>query len=113
MSKPLPVHDELVQLLRRDPDAYEALRQELIDDLIDQAPVELKPRLRGLQFRIDGVRRVSQSALGTTVRIYEMMWRSFLVLNDELSAFPQASPKSEGKTAVILPFRRQVPQVGA
>lgn len=106
MSRPLPVHDELVELLRRDPEAYEALRRELIEELIEAAPADLKPRLRGLQFRIDGVRSLSRSALGATVRIYEMMWRSFLTLNQELASFPRGTARPPAVKATVLPFRR-------
>jgi hypothetical protein len=79
----LPSHDELAQLARDDPEAYEALRREVVDGFIDSAPERLKSRLSGIQFRVDAVRRLSRSsALGATVRVYELMWKSFLHLND-------------------------------
>lgn len=85
MSSPprnLPSHQALSKLARDDPDAYEVLRRDLIDSLIDNAPPHLVPRLKGLQFRIDGIRRLSKSGLGSTLKIYEMMWQSFLDLNE-------------------------------
>ena len=77
----LPSHEELSRLARDDPPAYEALRREIIDDFIDHAPDKLKPRLQGLQFRIDNLRRLSRSALGSTVKIYDLMWKSFVAMN--------------------------------
>lgn len=77
----LPSHEVLSQLARDDPAAYEALRREMIDGFIDSAPPAIKPRLRGIQFRVDSVRRLSRSALGATVKIYGLMWESFLRLN--------------------------------
>lgn len=103
----LPAHGELAQLARDDPEAYEALRRELIDDLIEGAPDEIKPRLRGLQFRIDGLRRCSRSAIGTTLKVYSLMWESFLRLNQEMGAFRgEAAPlfRPSG-SARIIEFR--------
>jgi uncharacterized membrane protein YdfJ with MMPL/SSD domain len=36
----------------------------------------------GIQFHVDGIRRLSRSsALGATVRVYQLMWKSFLQMN--------------------------------
>ena len=83
----LPSHDDLARLARDDPPAYEALRRELIENFIASAPARLKPRLMGIQFRIDHVRRLSRSPLGATVRVYELMWKSFLTLNQNWQEF--------------------------
>lgn len=112
--KELPSHEVLSQLARDDPDAYEALRREMIDSFIDSAPPRLTPRLKGLQFRIDGIRRLSKSGLGSTIKIYEMMWQSFLGLNGTWQEMVrvkagQASPSPAGyaqiSNAQILQFR--------
>lgn len=101
-------------MARDDPPAYEVLRRQLIDDFIARAPAHLRRRLRGLQFQIDGVRRLSRSALGATVKIYQLMWNSFLTLNDHLQdlsrpeaplcATPGAGDRPT-KSAQIIPFR--------
>lgn len=77
----VPSHEDLSRLARDDPPAFEELRRKLIDNLIDNAAEMTKPRLRGIQFQVDCLRRLSRSALGSTVRIYELMWKSFLELN--------------------------------
>lgn len=77
----LPCHEDLSRLARDDPSAFEELRSSLIENLIASAPEKTKPRLRGIQFQVDCLRRLSSSALGATVRIYELMWKSFLDLN--------------------------------
>ena len=78
----LPSHDVLAQLASNDPQAYEALRREVITSFIENAPERLQSRLTGLQFRVDGVRRLSRSSpLGATLRIYKLMWESFYNLN--------------------------------
>ena len=107
-TRQLPPHAELARLARDDPAAYEALRQELIEDLIEGAPEGIKPRLRGIQFRVDGVRRCSRTALGATVKIYKLMWESFGRLNEEMSAFRDgASPRAPlaAVDAKIIEFR--------
>ena len=77
----LPSHEELSQLARDDPQAYETLRRALVENFIDNAPDKYKKRLRGIQFRVDHQRQLSHTALGSTVRIYKLMWGSFLCLN--------------------------------
>lgn len=86
-SLELPVHEELSKLARDDPEAYEAFRREIIERFIDNAPARLRHRLSGIQFRVDGLRQLSRSALGSTVRIYELMWKSFLDMNHEWQDF--------------------------
>lgn len=80
----LPSHDYLARLARVDPECFECLRCELIKEVIDGAPERMKPRLRGLQFQIDCERQLSRSALGMTVRLHNLMWQSFLQLNDRM-----------------------------
>lgn len=114
----LPSHDELARLAHDDPLAYEALRSELIENFIAGAPARLKPRLMGIQFRIDHVRRLSRSPLGSTVRVYELMWKSFLTLNHNWQEFVELEEAfllghditesdrcQPGRDAQILEFR--------
>ncbi|MBI5922534.1 MAG: DUF3135 domain-containing protein [Betaproteobacteria bacterium] len=79
----LPSHELLSHLAHKDPNAFETLRRELVENFIDNAPEKYRARLNGLQFRVDCERRVSRSALGSTLRIYKLMWESFSNLNDE------------------------------
>jgi len=101
MSKqqiPLPDHEFLSQLARDDPQAFEALRLKLVESGIASAPERMQARLRGLQFRIDAVRRLSRSPLGATVKLNAMMWESFMEMHQQLQAFvrltgsPEACP---------------------
>lgn len=121
MSKPqaveLPSYDVLAQLARNDPVAYEAWRCEVIEDFINSAPEKMKPRLRGLQWRVECVRQQSKTALGSAVRLNDLMWKSFLSLNDhwhdlanmsteraELQlAMPSGKPES-ARSAQIIEF---------
>lgn len=78
-------------------------------------------RLRGLQFRLDGIRRLSLSPLGATVKIDDMMWLSFFEMNDRLQGMarmplPQrAGPvllkkdDSVRREAKVIAFRSHCP----
>ena len=77
----LPSHESLSQLALNDPQAYETLRSKLIESFIASAPPRIRPRLSGIQFRVDNIRRMSRSALGATLKIYNLMWESFHCLN--------------------------------
>lgn len=90
----LPCHDDLSKLARDDPAAFEALRQALIASTIDSAPERIRARLRGIQFQVDGIRRLSRSPLGATVKIYGLMWDSFLKMNDSLQDFIDSTSES-------------------
>lgn len=107
----LPSHEELSKLARDDPPAYEALRREIIEDFIDNAPDKLKPRLQGLQFRVDCLRRLSRSALGSTIRIYDLMWKSFVTLNYHWQEF--VTPENPLPGGCSPEGRRGLPEHGA
>jgi hypothetical protein len=120
----LPSHEVLSRLAAEDPQAFERLRRELVDSFIDNAPARLKRRLSGIQFRVDGERRLSRSALGSTVEIYQLMWRSFLHLNGawqdvvrlkeggmEVCPSTVAAGARQAVSARILEFRPQTGRI--
>jgi Protein of unknown function (DUF3135) len=70
--------DHWAKLAVADPDAFEARRSRLIEAFISSVPPERQPRLRGLQWRIDQVRRSARTPLASCIRISRMMWDSVL-----------------------------------
>lgn len=80
----VPCHDVLLKMACDDPQAFESLRSTLIEHCIDSAADDLQPRLRRLQFRVDGIRRMSRSPLGAIIKIQSLMWDSFLQMSQEL-----------------------------
>lgn len=65
--------DEWVALARDDPGAFEARRDALIREAIDQAPLHFQKKLYGLQFQVDMIRQRSSHPLGACVRINRLM----------------------------------------
>lgn len=111
----LPNFDELVKLAQTDPEALEALRQQHVSRLIDNAPEAYQQRLKGLQFQIDAHRKIhAGSPLGSCMKISQMMHESFAELrgwlnqisgaNDPLREIAEASTPPEAKAADILAF---------
>ena len=83
----LPDHETLSRLAAESASDFEDLRRQLIEDFINAAPGRMQARLRGLQFRVDGIRRLTHSSLGATVKIYTLMWNSFLDMDQQLREF--------------------------
>jgi hypothetical protein len=95
-------------LAQKDPEAFEAKRLEKIENLIQSAPEELRPRLRSFQWRIDMERQRCSTPLQACIRISNMMWdivyadRGFLwamqIMSDPhtlLEVAPQESRRAE------------------
>ena len=70
--------DDWANLARTDPQAFEARRKTLLDAAIDRAPAARQQRLRGLQWRVDQIRRTSSTPLGACMKISYLMWDTLL-----------------------------------
>lgn len=104
-----PDHELLVRLARNDPDGFNALRDELIEQLIARAPEHIARRLRGLQFRIDQVRQLAHTPLNATIKVSQMMWSSFYTLKDELSSGITVRAPAPPARVIPLPVKRTQP----
>jgi hypothetical protein len=108
--------DEWSRLAKDDPSAFEARRLALIEEFLRQFPQPDQQRLRGLQFRIDMVRRRARTPMGACLKISSMMWESLLGSHglktalDTLLAYPSVPatplPHSPTTSARIIPFRK-------
>lgn len=81
--------DHWMQLAQRDPEAFERLRAELIEEVIASSGVH-QARLRGLQWLIDQERRRSRTPMKSCLRLSSMMWDSLLAMRDEMEALMDA-----------------------
>jgi hypothetical protein len=105
------------QMAVADPDAFEARRSRLIEAFISSVPPERQPRLRGLQWRIDQIRRRARTPMASCIAISRMMWDSVLgegglheVLNVALDGrtAPRAAPVARLNAQIMLfPDRRK------
>ena len=68
--------DTMKDMAKDDPEAFERLRQQMIDALIDDAPEANRRRLIGLQWRVDQERLLARTPMGACIRISNMMWES-------------------------------------
>lgn len=104
------------RLHEADPVAFEARRKEALESVIQSAPQELQPRLRGLQFRVDMERSRAGSDLAACLKAQSMMWDSLLKLRDALSELSEvqkggalgavARRQVEMRMATVIPFRQ-------
>lgn len=108
MSQDLPEFDILLQLAESDPEQLEKIRHHLASHTINSAPNYLRPKLRGLQFRIDAARQLSKTPLAACIQISEMMYASFEDLRLALNGVIDDTAISNDNlpSADILPFRR-------
>lgn len=111
----LPKFDELVALAKENPEALERLRQQHVEELINNAPEAYQQRLRGIQFQIDAHRNIHKdSPLGSCMKISQMMHESFAELrgwlnqisdlNDPLRYTGSEIEQTPEKAADILAF---------
>ena len=70
--------DEVAALARHDPEAYEQYRLDAVEELISSASRKNQQHLRRLQWRIDQARKRAPNAAAACVKIYQMMWDSFI-----------------------------------
>ncbi len=66
--------DEWMRLAKEDPDAYESMREKMIQDVIDSTSPEVKRRMEGLQWQIDQIRSTSSNPMASCLKISQMMW---------------------------------------
>lgn len=102
----MPTFDELRDLAQRDPEGFETLRTELIEDCIRRSSECNQRRLRGLQFVIEARRRVAGSPMKALLDIQAMMYDSLLSLQQALHVQPHPSEPSAPTNTQVLPFQR-------
>ena len=105
-SLDLPDFDQLVKLAQEDPEALEALRKQLCESLIQQAPESYQQRLRGLQFKIDMERRRAKTPMAACIKLSSLMQDSFyklrMALNEASSQQAAASAQATGVNTLSL-----------
>jgi hypothetical protein len=75
-QKPLVDFDTWSELAQSDPEAFEARRAEIIEQMIQRMPAHKRHHMRCLQWKIDQVRAHASKPLSACIKLSEMMWES-------------------------------------
>lgn len=105
--KKLPKYEELVRMAEEDPAALEQLQTDMNQELLDEAPEKLKPRIAGLIFRINGECTRHKNPLARAIAINKLMMDSLVDLSNvlnETSRSDDGRVPEEPETAKILKF---------
>ena len=105
--------EEWASLARHDPRAFESARRQVLQSLIESAPLTQRRRLEGLQWQIDRERDRADNPMAACIKISSMMWDKVLGedgLVDNLEQLSGAKPVREQPTrqAAVLPFMRRI-----
>lgn len=106
MNKTLPSFEQLREMALQDPESLERLRKEYIDAAINTAPIEYRSRLEGLQFQIDGQRRLSKTPMAACINISKMMHQSLDQLHGLIDG--QEVNEEPKDNATVLSFQRPI-----
>lgn len=74
--------DRWLELAKSDPDSFEELRSQTIDEAIGRFAQSRQSHLRRVQWRIDRTRERSRTPMAACIAISSMMWDSFHHLNN-------------------------------
>lgn len=109
--KDLPSFEVMTKLAKNHPKLLEDLRQDMINELIDSAPLDKQRRLRGLQFKIDMEIRKSKTPVASCMQLSKMMMESFSELSDALHAIKEPSKETETENnAEVATFSKATTQ---
>jgi hypothetical protein len=106
-----PGFDSWANLAREDPQAFEEQRILVLEQAIREAPERVRPRLRGLQWKLDRIRATSATPLAASLRMHRLLWEYVagpdgLLARLQAANDPASAAISGKKTAKILEFRR-------
>jgi len=103
--------NDWAQLAQQDPEAFETMRSELLNEFIQSSPSRIQKQLEGVQWKIDHIRQRANSPEEALAEITTMMWEAAQQLGQrqqELLALcsgeePTSTPSRQ--TAQILDFK--------
>ena len=104
--------NEWKELSATDPEAFEARRRKVIEAEIRLASKKQQPRLRGLQWQIDLIRRRYKHPLVSSAKLFEMMCQKVYGENGFLDALTMSgiradAPPPSTAEVIRLPQRKR------
>ena len=100
-----PSFEELRELAEKQPDAFETLRKELVEELIQSSDASSQRRLRGLQFVIDSRRHAARTPMKALIEIQGMMHESLYRLSQALRLWQGERSHSLSLQPIPVPSR--------
>ncbi|MFL0809703.1 MAG: DUF3135 domain-containing protein [Agarilytica sp.] len=94
MHNDWPSFEELRRMAEQCPEKLEAFRNRQVEALIAAEPIELRRRLRGLQFQINCQRELHESPMASCIAISNMMHQSLQHLQQTLNGPHQTEEKT-------------------
>jgi len=107
----LPHFKILERMAKEDPEGLEQLRLAHVEAIIADAGLANERRLRGLQFQIDAIRRVSANPMAACIRISKLMHDSLIDLNGVLQSDVTPPTASLARSAQAASAKAQGCQV--
>ncbi len=102
--------DAWKELAARDPQAFEALRRQRIEEMIARAPAERRERLRGLQWRIEQARRRAPNPMAACISLSRMMWDAVYGAQGLLATLPGFPQEPNRTRAPVVEFPSDRPR---
>ncbi|HQV88859.1 MAG: DUF3135 domain-containing protein [Nitrosomonas sp.] len=102
--------EEWSKIAQQDPEKFEAMRRQLLNNLIEQSPAHLKQRMIGLQWQVDQIRNQADNPMAACLQISQKMWNHVLGENGLLNTLRE--PKTilnalnNAQTATVLSFEK-------
>jgi len=99
------------QLAQQDPEAFEIMRAELLQDFIQNSPANMQKKLEGIQWKIEHIRRRANTPAEALAEISSMMWQSTQQLGEkqqdllDICTGKEAESSTSHQSAQILPFK--------
>lgn len=84
MASQLPSFDVLMDLAQNNPEALEAIRQQMSEEIIQDASPGLRHKLEGINFKVNMERQRAKTPLQSCIRITALMHDSFEQMREEL-----------------------------
>ena len=99
-------------LARSDPQAFEAFREQIINEAILRAPAHRQQRLRRMQWKLNQIRNTSRTPMIACLRMNRLLWNAVIGERGLLDSLlhPDASrgrpDAADTPSARIIPFER-------
>jgi hypothetical protein len=103
--------NDWAKLAQQDPEAFETMRAELLQDFIQNSPANIQKKLECMQWKIEHIRRRANTPAEALAEISSMMWQSTQQLGVkqqnllDICTGQEAETTPSHESAQILPFK--------